>query len=180
MKKEKQNRTGSKVIYIAVFAAAGLLLFVPVFLRLDFFELKTLGLPGIALINFFSSSTLFLPAPGLLATGIGAQFYNPILVALASAIGSTLGEGVGYAFGYSSRQLTASQKHILDRFTKILHHKHTAILIFLFAFIPNPIFDAVGILAGSALFPLRKFLVIVFAGRLLRDVIFTFIVSRLL
>jgi membrane protein YqaA with SNARE-associated domain len=140
----------------------------------DFSAFRSLGLLGIALINFFASATLFLPAPGFLAVGVGGKFYNPLLVAGLAALGATLGEVVGFAFGYSSRKLSKSQKNILHHVGKLLHHKYAPLIIVFFAFIPNPFFDAVGIVAGVSLFPLRNFLIFTFIGRFLRDVLIAY------
>ncbi|OGH12730.1 MAG: hypothetical protein A2776_01895, partial [Candidatus Levybacteria bacterium RIFCSPHIGHO2_01_FULL_40_10] len=136
------------------------------------------GLLGIGILNFVSSASLFFPAPGIVATGIGGAHFNPLLVALFSASGSAMGESVAFAFGYSSTKLTNSEKHILSIFTKLFHHKHTTLLIFLFAFVPNPFFDVMGILAGVSHYSLRRFLFIVFAARFMRDTIVAFIGSQ--
>jgi len=60
---------------------------------------------------------------------------------------------------------------------RIVHHKHGSLLIVLFAFVPNPFFDAIGIVAGLALYPLRRFLMLVFIGRLARDLIVAYVGS---
>lgn len=161
----------SRTFHAILFIGTAILIFSPLFIQLDFTKIRTLGLFGIALLNFISSSTMFIPTPGFIATGIGGTLFNPLLVALYSSVGSTLGEGVGYLFGYSSKRLTKSQRHILDVFNKLFHHKHTQIIIVIFSFIPNPFFDIIGILAGSSLFPIRRFLVLVFIGRFARDLI---------
>ena len=103
-----------------------------------------------------------------------------MLVAIASSAGSTLGESVGFIFGHSSRKITHPRDHtFMNSLYKIIHHKHGSLLIILFAFIPNPFFDAIGILAGLALYPLRKFLALVFIGRLARDLIVAYIGSTI-
>lgn len=170
----------SKLVYAVLFLLSALLLFSPLYLKLDLATLKSLGIFGVALINFVSSSTLFFPTPGFLATGIGGALYNPILVAIASSIGSTFGESVGFIFGHSGRKISHPMKHgILENLYKIIHHKHGSFLIILLAFIPNPFFDAVGIVAGLALYPLKKFLVLVFIGRFARDLIVAYVGSRI-
>jgi len=170
----------NKLFYAVLFLISALLLFSPLYLKLDLNSLKSLGILGIAIFNFVSSSTLFFPAPGIVATGIGGALYNPILVALASSVGSTLGESVGFIFGHSSRKITHPRDHtFMESLYRIIHHKHGSILIAVLAFIPNPFFDAVGIAAGLALYPLRKFLMIVFIGRFARDIIVAYIGSNI-
>ena len=179
-RKNKPTILESKLFYAILFLLSALLLFSPIYLKLDFETLKSFGILGVAIFNFVSSSTLFFPAPGIVATGIGGALYNPILVALASSVGSTLGESVGFVFGHSSRKITHPRDHtFMNSLYKIIHHKHGPLLIILLAFIPNPFFDAVGIVAGLALYPLRKFLALVFVGRLARDLIVAYIGSTI-
>src|SRR3990170_2035411 len=148
----KNKQTGkpelleNKLFYAVLLLISALLLFSPLFLRIDLQSLKSLGILGVALLNFISSSTLFFPVPGFLATGIGGSLYNPLLVAVASSIGSTLGESVGFVFGHASRKITHPKDHtFMESLYRIIHHKHGSLLIVALAFIPNPFFDAVGI-----------------------------------
>jgi membrane protein YqaA with SNARE-associated domain len=169
-----------RVLYTLLFLFSALLLIAPLYLKYDFESLKSLGILGIGIFNFISSSTLFFPAPGIVVTGIGGAFYNPILVALAAAIGSSLGETVGFIFGHSSRKITHPKDHtFMESLYKLIHHKHGYLLIILLAFIPNPFFDAAGIIAGLALFPLKKFLLLVFIGRFARSIIVAYIGSNI-
>jgi membrane protein YqaA with SNARE-associated domain len=175
-KLEIENRN----LYLLLFVVSALILILPFFLEIDIRGLRSLGIFGVALINFISSSTLFFPTPGILATGIGGVLYNPILVALAAAVGSSLGESIGFLFGHSSRKISYPVKHgILDALYKAIHHRHGAIIIVILAFIPNPFFDAVGIIAGLAFFPLKKFLLLVFIGRFARSLIVAYIGSNI-
>lgn len=170
----------SKLFYIFLFLFSSLLLLLPIFFKIRFQELTSLGLLGIAIFNFLSSSTLFFPTPGFLATGIGGALYNPILVALSSSTGSALGESIGFIFGHSSRKISHPKDHtFMESLYKLIHHKHGAWIIVLLAFIPNPFFDVVGILAGLALYPLKKFLILVFVGRFARDLIIAFVGNSL-
>lgn len=177
-KKNIQATLENKFLHALLFLVSGLLLFLPVVLKLNFENLTSLGILGVALFNFVSSATLFFPAPGIVATGIGGSLYNPILVALASSIGSSAGEAVGYTFGHASRKLSHPMRHgVLESLYKILHHKHGTLIIVAFAFIPNPFFDFIGIVAGLALLPLKRFLLLVFVGRFARDLIVASVAS---
>lgn len=180
MAQKKSKILESKLFYAVLFFVSALLLFSPLYLKLDFETLRSLGILGVALFNFVSSSTLFFPLPGIVATGVGGSLYNPLLVAIASSVGSTLGESIGFIFGHSGRKITHPKDHtFMESLYKIIHHKHGSLLIILLAFIPNPFFDAVGILAGLALYPLRKFLTLVFIGRFARDLIVAYVASTI-
>lgn len=134
-------------------------------------SMQALGIAGIFLINFLGSATLFLPVPGIVSVAIGGSLYNPILVALAASFGSCLGEGVGFLFGYSSKQVFLLEKN--KTLSYLLSYTFKSwfgvVVIFLFSAIPNPVFDGIGILAGISGLSLNRFLLIVFLGRLVRN-----------
>ena len=132
-------------------------------------ELEHLGLLGIMLINFFGSATLFFPAPGIATVVAGGALYSPIAVAVVSSFGATLGEIVGFLLGHSSKNLFYKKHHTTFLIINDLFHTFGGILIFLVALIPNPVFDAVGILAGFFHYPLMRFFVIIFVARFIRN-----------
>jgi membrane protein YqaA with SNARE-associated domain len=172
--------TQSKVLATSIFVVSTVLIFLPLFFRLQLEAFKSLGLFGIFLINFFGSATLFLPAPAILSVGVGVEVYGALEVVLLSSIGSSLGEGVGFLFGYSSREVLNLKKHKLlyylgDYFFK----KYGDAIIVIFSFIPNPIVDGVGIIAGLASYSFKRFLMLVFIGRLLRNILIAVAVSYL-
>ena len=169
-----QSDNKKKYIYIFLFVISALLLVSPLVLGFNFGFFRSLGLVGITLINFFSSATLFLPTPGFLAIGLGGKLYNPLLVAFLSALGSSLGEIVGFTFGYSTKKISPSQQNILDKIEKLFKHKYAPFFIIFLSFIPNPFFDAIGIVAGISLYPLKKFILLVFIGRFFRDIIIAY------
>ena len=77
---------------------------------------------------------------------------------------------IGFLFGHSGRKLTKKKldKHPAIRFLEKHFHNHGDLIIFIIAIIPNPFFDAVGILAGIVNYPALKFFTIMLAGRFLR------------
>lgn len=137
----------------------------------EFFKhTKSLGLLGLFVINFVSSASFFVSGPAFLTVIAGGNLYSPILVAIVAAIGACLGDMVGYLFGYSGRELTKKklEKHKAMRFLERHFDRYGELIIFLFAIIPNPFFDAIGILAGIINYPPRRFFAIMLVGRFLR------------
>lgn len=132
-------------------------------------ELEHLGLLGIMLINFLSSATIFFPAPAIATVVAGGALYSPLSVAVVSSFGATLGEVVGFLLGHSGKNLFYKKHHTTFLIVKDVFHTFGGILIFLFAFIPNPFFDAVGILAGFFHYPLMRFLLLILAARIIRN-----------
>ena len=52
---------------------------------------------------------------------------------------------------------------------RLLMARWGGVLLFIGSVIPNPIFDIIGVLAGSVGYPLRKFLPIVFVGKAIKS-----------
>lgn len=157
--------------YAALIFFLSILLSVIFFKYGDFFRhAKSLGLLGLFIINFVSGASFFVPGPAFLTIIAGGNLYSPILVAAVAAVGACLGDMLGYVFGYSGRELTKRglERHKIVKFLEKHFDRYGELIIFLFAIIPNPFFDALGILAGIVKYPPRRFFVIVLFGRFLR------------
>ena len=136
--------------------------------------LYTFGLLGIFLINFFGNATIFLPAPAIVSVVVGGALYPPFAVAIVSALGASSGDMVGFLLGHSGKNIFFKDRHRLyESLHKVFKH-FTIAIIFLFAFIPNPFFDIVGILAGAFSFPASRFFLALFLGRLLRSILLSY------
>lgn len=164
-----------KKLFLVALVLTSLLFFLPVFIQLRYQEFRGLGLLGVFLLNLLGSATIFLPAPAFISVGISATQTHPLLVALAASLGSTIGESATFLFGFSTSQFFDFRKHKkIYKFTNMLLHKWGGVFILLFSFVPNPIFDGLGILAGITGFPIKKFLLLTFIGRLLRNILIAY------
>lgn len=150
------------IISLSIIAAA-------IMFRTQLSHFRSLGLLGIFLANLLASSTIFFPAPGIATVVAGGAVYPPILVGILAALGASLGDMLGYLFGSAGKNvLYRNHGKRYERLMK-LFEKYVDVVIFIFAFVPNPLFDGVGILAGALKYPLPKFFALLFAGRLLRN-----------
>jgi membrane protein YqaA with SNARE-associated domain len=133
-------------------------------------DASTLGYLGIFVINFASSATFFISSPAFLTVISGGHLYSPLNVATIAALGASLGDMIGFLFGHSGRHLAKKKldKHKSIRFLEKHFHRHGMLIIFLLAIIPNPFFDAIGILAGVLNYPPLKFFSIMLVGRFIR------------
>lgn len=158
-------------IYAGSIFIASILLSVAFFNYRDYFkQAESLGLLGLFLVNFVSSAGFFVSAPAFLTIITGGNLYPPILVAGIATAGACLGDMLGFAFGHSGRRLTKKKldRHRGIRFLEKHFHRHGALIIFLLAIIPNPFFDAIGILAGVLNYSPIRFFTIMIIGRFLR------------
>lgn len=140
----------------------------------DLFEgTRTLGLIGIFIINLISSATFFVSGPAFLTVIAGGSIYPPLLVALVASLGASVGDLVSFAFGYSSRHVALKKLENKPWFMWVegMFKKYGIWIILLFAFIPNPVFDAIGLVAGVFKFKWKTFFILILLGRFARFVI---------
>jgi membrane protein YqaA with SNARE-associated domain len=169
------KKRNNRLILTLIFIASTAVLLVPLFFRQQLGQMQSLGLLGLFLINFFSSATLFVPTPGVISVAVASKLYPAIFVALFGALGSSLGELVGFYFGKTGFQILNGKQHkILYHLNKFIFEKYGFFILFFVALIPNPIVDGLGILAGIAGYPVYKFYIPVFLGRLLRNLIIAY------
>lgn len=152
------------------------LLIVLTFLSQDrLLHLKTWGLLGVFLLNFFSTATIFVPNFSLATVIAGGSVYNPILVAIIATLGGVLGDSISYLLGHSGKHIFIKREGKFFQAVARIFHKHGLIVIFIFALIPNPIFDALGILAGSTGYNFKKYMVAMFLGRIIRNIFLAYL-----
>lgn len=132
-------------------------------------KLRPYGYAAVFLAGLVSNATLIFPVPGLAVTAVLGSIFNPWLVGLAGGVGQALGELTGYMAGYSGRALV-DENPTYNRLSRWMQ-RYGIWTIFVLAFIPNPVFDLGGIVAGVLRFPLWKFLVSCSAGKVLKNVI---------
>lgn len=124
------------------------------------------GYPGIFLIVLISYATILVPVPGLAFVFSISGVFHPIGVAIAAALGGTLGELTGYLAGFSGRAIIENWKRY-NNITKWVQ-KYGGPAIMILAALPNPFFDLVGVVAGALKMPVYKFLLWVLPGQLIK------------
>ena len=135
-------------------------------------ELEALGYPGIFLLSLLSNATLILPVPGVLFTSAMGAVFNPLWVALASSTGATIGELSGYLAGFSGQGVIENKKWY-TRVTEWMK-KYGGITVMVLAFVPNPVFDIAGMVAGALRMPIWKYLLYSWIGKTGKMLIFAY------
>ncbi len=152
--------TAVRVVVLLLVCAGSVFLFLA---RAQVARLEAFGYPGIFLISLLSNATLILPIPGVLFTSAMGAVFDPFWVALTASTGATLGELSGYLAGFSG-QGVIENKTWYERVTRWMK-KYGDITILVLAFIPNPIFDIAGMVAGALRMPLWRYIVFSWIGK---------------
>lgn len=160
--------------YIITFILSVLGIFLAFFFQDKLSQFKSLGLVGIFLINFIGSATIFIPSPAIFSVFAGGAIYGTITVAVIASIGAALGDMLGFFIGHSGKHLFLQKENKWYRIGREQFIRFGGLFVFVFALIPNPLFDGVGIIAGVLGYSRYRFFVILFFGRLLRNFILAF------
>ncbi len=117
-----------------------------------------------------SSATIIFPAPGVAITMAAATQWDPTWVALVASVGSTLGEVTAYLVGlWGRRVITREYSGAYLRAARWMS-RYGWVGLTIFSFVPILIFDIAAIVAGALRFPLWKFMLATYAGRLPRSI----------
>jgi membrane protein YqaA with SNARE-associated domain len=130
---------------------------------------KSVGYMGVFLLSFVGSASILVPVPGIAAVcaGPGLLGLFPLGVAILASVAETAGELTGYLIGFSGRGF-AENNRFYPRIERWMQRRG-GIAILLASSVPNPLFDLVGIAAGTLRFPIWRFLIAVWAGKLIKS-----------
>lgn len=135
-------------------------------------ELQGYGYPGIFLFSILANATILIPIPGVVFTSAMGAVFNPLFVSLAAGTGAALGELSGYLAGFSGQAVVEGSA----RYERVVRwmDKFGEVTILILAFIPNPLFDLAGMVAGILKMPVWKFLVYCVIGKILKMMMFAY------
>jgi membrane protein YqaA with SNARE-associated domain len=162
----RRLRAAQVLTVIAILVALGAALY----FRERLQALQQYGYAAVFLVGLISNATLILPVPGLAVSSVMGGVFNPWLVGLIGGVGQALGELTGYLAGYSG-QTFVDDYAVYDRLTEWMQ-RYGMLAVFFLAFIPNPLFDVGGMIAGALRFPLYKFLASCIAGKVIKNIVF--------
>jgi uncharacterized membrane protein YdjX (TVP38/TMEM64 family) len=171
LKKKLSKRTLNIIRVIVLLAVIALTIFL-VIKREEIQALKAYGYPGIFLFSILANATIFVPVPGVMFTSAMGAVFNPLFVSIAAGAGAALGELSGYMAGFSGQPVVEGS----ERYQRVVRwmEKYGDVTILVLAFIPNPLFDLAGIIAGILKMPIWKFLIYCVIGKILKMMIFAY------
>ena len=172
-----ENKAQLSNSQIALRVALGLLvLAITVLLILNRDKVQALqqyGYVGIFLFSVLSNATIIFPLPGVVFTTAMGAVFNPLWVALAAGAGAAIGELSGYLAGVSGQIFLQNTER--EQKVQAWMQKNGAWTILVLAFVPNPLFDIAGIVAGSMKVPLWKFLLLCSVGKIGKMLAFSYL-----
>lgn len=136
------------------------------------------GYAGIFVACIAANSTVLLPAPSSAIVLTFAHVYSPFCVAIAGGLGAATGELVGYVAGLSGRRVVEASER--GQRLQTWMTKHGVLTVFVLAFLPLPLFDLVGVMAGALHMHLLRFLVPAVIGKLFKMLIYAYVGAWLL
>jgi len=134
-------------------------------------EPQDVGYTGAFVINLIGSASVIVPVPGLAAVcaaSAPAVGLNILVLGLVGAAGATIGEMTGYLAGYGGQSIVQRSRYYVRVRDVVM--RHGALALFLLAALPTPLFDVAGIASGSLGYPVRRFLLWVFLGKIIKFV----------
>jgi uncharacterized membrane protein YdjX (TVP38/TMEM64 family) len=161
--------TAARILALAAVIAITIFIFL---IRDRAEQLQAYGYPGVFLISLLANATVILPAPGLAITFAMGAVFHPVGVALAAGAGATLGELTGYLAGFSG-QAVVQNTPAYER-VKGWMRDNDAWTLAALAFLPNPLFDLAGGVAGALRIRLTRFLFWVGIGKILKMLVFAY------
>ena len=137
-------------------------------------DVRTVGYAGVLILSFVGSASILIPVPGIAAVCVGPSVVglSPMIVAVMASIGESFGELSGYMIGFSGRGF-ADKNRFYPRIERWMQQRGWLVL-FLASSFPNPFFDFVGIAGGTLRYPIWRFLLAVWAGKLVKSLIIAY------
>jgi membrane protein YqaA with SNARE-associated domain len=141
-------------------------------------DLGTYGIfayPILFVVQALVSATIFLPAPGVAVVAAAGTILDPLWAGIIAGLGSATGELSGYLLGYYGRRAVPTDTSRLWRLAERGFRRWGFIALIVIAGVPNPVFDALGILAGSLRYPLGRFWLATAAGKILKFLVISYL-----
>jgi membrane protein YqaA with SNARE-associated domain len=157
-----RDRVRSILGLIAIVVISAALVSLPI----DYEALGTYGYVGVFVVTLISTAAIVLPVPYLATIVVAGSYLDPRMVAVVAGLAAALGEITGYLLGYTGRSLLPENRAYA--FLQRMMLRFGGIVVFVGSVIPNPFFDAIGMVAGATKMPLWVFLLCAFIGKTMR------------
>src|SRR5690242_5350175 len=138
-------------------------------LKIDYRVFGAYAYLGVFIVTLIANATTIVPVPYItIVACIAGQSDSMVLVALAGALGSALGESVAFFIGRSGRAI-AEETRFYGWVKQQMRHPWRAFAVLFGLATPiNPAFDIAGLAAGALGIPYWMFFTAVFLARMIR------------
>src|SRR5215218_2428413 len=138
-------------------------------LKIDYRIFGAYAYLGVFIVTLIANATTIVPVPYItIVACIAGQSDSLVLVALAGALGSALGESVAFFIGRSGRAI-AEETRFYGWVKRQMQHPWRAFAVLFGLAAPiNPAFDIAGLAAGALGVPFWLFFTAVFLARMIR------------
>ena len=135
--------------------------------------LKGFGYVGAFFISILGGATIIIPVPMLAVVfALGKVMEHTWLVGLSAALGELVGALTIYMTGHGAGRAISSSKHgrIQSSYERMLGlmERRGPLTLFIVASVVNPFFYPAALAAGALRFGLKKYILIVFAGKVIK------------
>lgn len=131
-------------------------------------KMQTLGYLGLTAACAVSNCSVLMPTSSTVIVVAAAFTLNPVLCIVFGGLGSALGEQTAYLCGRLGTGGIELREDGKFRKVSVWLRQNTFLTVFLFAVIPLPVFDVVGLAAGIAKVSWPKFAAAALLGKIAR------------
>lgn len=131
-------------------------------------SMSTVGYIGLFLSCFISNLSIFLPTSSTIIIVAAASALNPWLCVIIGGLGTAFGEQASYLCGFIGSSGFDKEDGVGKKYAVKWFDKRPFLTVFLFAFVPLPVFDIVGIIAGTKKMIWWKYTLAAVLGKILK------------
>jgi membrane protein YqaA with SNARE-associated domain len=136
-------------------------------------ELQHYGYLGAFAISILGGATIIIPVPMLAVVfALGGIMQHTWLVGISAALGELVGALTIYMTGHGAGKALSSSKYVriqltYERLLRLMERRG-AVTLFTVASVASPFFYPAALAAGAIRYGLKKYILIVFAGKLIK------------
>jgi len=172
-KTDKKSAKGAYILGIAGVVATILMVVAIVYYSEYLRELQHYGYLGAFIISILGGATIIVPVPMLAVVfALGGVMPHTWLVGASAALGELIGALTIYMTGHGAGKALMNSKHgrIQSAYDRLLGlmERRGSLTLFAVASVVNPFFYPAALAAGALRFGLKKYILIVLAGKLIK------------
>ena len=173
--KERKKGSARLAYFLGIFGVVATILMAVaiVYYSESLRELQHYGYLGAFLISVLGGATIIIPVPMLAVVfALGGVMPYTWLVGISAALGELVGALTIYMTGHGAGKAIVNSKHgrvqsAYDKLLKLMERRGS-ITLFTVASVASPFFYPAALAAGALRFGLKKYVLIVFAGKLIK------------